>query len=236
MWRTIGFLLYFWPLLHAATIIFLPILILMLLGSARLAERIINEATALWSRHMLWMLGARVTVQGQENLPRGGRICVVSNHQGYGDSLLIQGYLGVTVGFVAKKELAGIPPLSLWMRSIHTVFVRRGDRVQARHALAKAARNIVAGHPMAVFPESTRSRGGPIGRFKGGALRIGWDSHAIIVPVTVSGTADLFERQGYLRTAAVRLVIHPPLYPTDYRRFTRPDLADRLRETIASAL
>ena len=235
VWRTVGFLLYFWPLLYLMTLAVLPLaMIFRLVGYPRLARQLLDESTARWSRHMLQVLGAKVCVLGRENLPDDSRICIVANHQSYGDSLMIQGYLGLVAGFVAKRELAAIPPLSLWMRSVGTVFVHRGDAKQARRVLLRAARNIAAGRPMAVFPEGTRSRGGPVGQFKAAALRLAWDSGATIVPVSLVGTANLLEKQGYLRSASVTMVIHPPCYAADYRRQGRQVLAVRLRETIIS--
>lgn len=235
VWRTIGFLLYFWPLLAASTSLLIPAGLFRLGGSAHLSDRLVGGVVQRWSRHMLRVLGARITVQGRENLPVTRRVCVVANHASYADSLLIEGYLGLTVGFIAKAELARIPALSIWMRAAHTVFVQRGNRRSARRALACAARNILHGHPMAVFPEGTRSRGRAAGMFKAAALRLAWDSGATIIPVSISGTADLLERQGYLRSADVAMEIHPPIAPAEYESWTRQELADRLRAVIVGA-
>lgn len=236
MWRTIGFLLYFWPLLTAATSLLVLARLFRFLGSAHLADRLIGETVQRWSRHMLRVIGARVTVRGLGNLPATRRVCVVSNHLSYGDSLLIEGYLGFTVGFVAKAELARIPALGTWMRAAHTVFVQRGNRRSARKALARAAQNILHGHPMAVFPEGTRSRGRAPGIFKAAALRLAWDSGATVIPVSISGTADLLERQGYLRSADVAMEIHPPITPAEYEHWTRQELVDRLRAAIVGTV
>lgn len=236
VWRTVGFLIYFWPVLFGVTLLLPFAWLLRILGGRREARRLVEEVVSRWSRQTLRMLGARITIVRRDSLPKHGHVCVVSNHQSYGDSLLLQGHLGIVAGFVAKRELAMVPPLSLWMRAVGTVFLRRGDARHARAVMTWATRTIVSGHPMAVFPEGTRSRGGPPGRFKAGALRLAWESQATIVPVTVHGTANLLERQGYLKSADVLMVVHRRVEPAEYRDWSKQELATRLRDIIVTDL
>ena len=94
-------------------LIFIPVLLLRMLGAKRCAVRLINTTVMLWSRNMLFMLGADVTVVGREHVPMSDKLCVVANHQSYGDSLLLQAHLGRTVGFVADLI---IDPLGVVLR------------------------------------------------------------------------------------------------------------------------
>jgi 1-acyl-sn-glycerol-3-phosphate acyltransferase len=236
VWRTIGFVAYFWPLLFATTVVYLPAAIFALAGSRHLSRRLLETTVRLWSLHMLQLLGARVTVCGRENVPRHNRVCIVSNHQSLGDSLMIQGHLGKIAGFIAKRELASVPVLGIWMRVMGCPFVQRRNPRSARRALALGARRIAGGRPMVVFPEGTRSRGGPVAEFKAGALRLALDSQATIVPVTIEGTADLLEKQGYLQSGEVRMTIHPPITPSEYASMTKQELAKHLRTLIAGAM
>ena len=89
---------------------------------------------------------------------------------------------------------------------------------------------------MVVFPEGTRSRGKSVGEFKAGAVRPAIEAEAEILPVTIDGTADLLERQGYLKSAPVFMIVHPSLRPGAYRQMNRPALAQHLRAVIVSAL
>src|SRR5699024_819093 len=79
------------------------------------------------SRKVIKRTGSKVYVKGQENLPEGAAL-YVSNHQGLFDILVLLGYLGKPVGFIAKKEIQRIPIINKWMKLIYCVFMDRKDR------------------------------------------------------------------------------------------------------------
>lgn len=121
MFRTIFFAVVFW-LIMLLTILFLPGLwILKILPFRKAEEKYLIAACTTWSRLLYATAGIKVTVRGKENLPSHNQICFISNHQSYGDIPLFIGFLGRRIGFIAKKELAKTPILSIWMKG-STVF------------------------------------------------------------------------------------------------------------------
>ena len=117
-----------------------------------LAGRIIHN----WARRLLAAAGARVTVEGLENLPEGTAV-FVSNHQSYFDIPLALGYLGDPKGLVSKKEIDRIPFIRQWMRELGCVFLDRENLRASVAALGDASDRVAAGYSMVVFPKPARS-------------------------------------------------------------------------------
>ena len=64
---------------------------------------------------ILFVAGTKVTVIGEDRIPKDTPVLYVGNHRSYFD--IVMGYTTVPAptGFIAKKEMIGIPLLSQWM-------------------------------------------------------------------------------------------------------------------------
>lgn len=60
---------------------------------------------------------------------------------------------------------------------------------------------------MFIFPEGTRSRDGHIGEFKGGSLKMAQKANAPIVPVAISGTSSIFEKNEGFRVTPGNVMV-----------------------------
>jgi len=236
MIRTILYVLYYWGLLILTLILFVPYAVISLLGNKKLLNKCLQIFTSAWARNVLWTAGTRVEIKGLKNLPDKDNVCFISNHQGYADIPLIMGYIRKTVGFVAKKELAYVPILSLWMRALHCIFIDRNNKKQALKAIASGVHNIKQGYPVLIFPEGTRSKGIHIGKFKPGSLKIALRSNAILVPLTINGTYKLLEEKGRVTPGKVSLTIHPAVDLAKLSFDNKEQLAEKLRQIISSGL
>lgn len=213
-----------------------PLIIIRTLTDSRLERRYLIWFSRAWSRVLFWFTGADVVTSGAEHLPDHDRILVVSNHQSFADIPLLQGYIDKPLGFLAKAGLQRVPILGPWMRTYGCVFIDRGNLKSARRAIELAASAVRSNTPLVVFPEGTRSKGGPMRRFKSGTFRIAYQSQATIVPVTVDGVADLLERQGHVHSARLYLTVHPPLEYASYAETQVTHLADQVETIIRAGL
>lgn len=205
---------YFWAFL-LFSVVFIPIILFLSLpGLGEGRKRFFGLLARFWAKQFLWLVGAKVEVQGRENIPIDDKICFIGNHQSIFDILLILAYSGKTPGFIAKKELYFAPILNFWMRAIHCVFIDRQNPRKSVLAIERGVESLKKGHPMVIFPEGTRNRNGTIGEFKAGSFKLATRAEAIIVPVSIVNTASLYEKEGRFRPAKVRLVFHPPI-PTE---------------------
>jgi len=210
-------------------------LLFFLLGMRKARKKLMYLDARFWGRHFLFLLGAKVIVEGKENMPKDDKVCLICNHQSLLDILVIMGYSGKTPGFVAKKELLFAPMLNFWMLIVHCVFIDRKSIRKSVRAIDRAVRAIQRGNPMIIFPEGTRAEIGTIGEFKAGSLKLATRSNATIVPITLVNTASLFEETRRLRGDTVRIVIHPPIPTEGLSKEEQAALVDKVRERIISA-
>jgi 1-acyl-sn-glycerol-3-phosphate acyltransferase len=219
--------------LHSAVLPFW--LLFFFLGMRKARRRLMRLCGWVWARHFLFLLGAKVIVEGSENMPEDDRVCLICNHQSQLDILVILAWSGKTPGFVAKKELAYVPLLNFWMPLLHCVFIDRRSIRKSARAIERGAAAIRRGNPMVIFPEGTRSKTGEVGQFKQGSLKLATRAEALIVPVTLINTANLFEKTRRLRADTVRMVIHKPVPTEGLSREERLTLAEEVRSVIVSA-
>ena len=167
-------------------------------GDMDTVEQIINKHIPHWSRGILKVTGARLVVEGQENIPKDGPCVFVGNHRSYYDIPLLLVALDAPHGILAKEELEKIPLLNRWMKLLGCVFVKRDDIRASVKALNDATAIVESGKSFVIFPEGTRYKGeeGGAGEFKAGAFRIAIKTGAPVVPVAISGARGLFEAHG----------------------------------------
>ena len=55
-------------------------------------------------KFILWITGAKVTVIGEENVPKDQAVLYVANHRSYFDILLTYSRCPIRTGYVAKKR------------------------------------------------------------------------------------------------------------------------------------
>ena len=70
-------------------------------------------------KFILWITGAKVTVIGEENVPKDQAVLYVANHRSYFDILLTYSRCRDLTGFVAKKEMLNYPFLRTWMKRVY---------------------------------------------------------------------------------------------------------------------
>ncbi len=217
-------------------ILFIPYGVMVLLGLRSTMKRFVFVCVSAWARNIIWAAGGKVIVHGEENIPAEDRVCYIANHQGFGDILLVLGYAGKTVGFIAKKELSRIPLVNVWMAMIHCLYIDRKNIKQALKVMEKGVENIKAGNPMLIFPEGTRSKGGPMAAFKSGSFRLALRSRAIIVPLTIDNTYKLLEEKKRVHPATIYLTIHEPIDTALLSEDERNKLPDTVWNIIHAGL
>lgn len=201
-------------------------------------DAIVFSVIHKWARRLLKAAGAKITVQGLENLPPDDIAAVyVGNHQGYFDIPLVLGYLGGAKGLVAKKEIQKMPLIRSWMLELGCVFIDRDNPRASMNALNEAGQRVQNGYPMVVFPEGTRSKTGDMADFKAGAFKIAHKNNAPVVPFFIEGTGHLLERNGYrIKPATVTITVLPMIDTDGYAREdwkALPALAqDRVRQAL----
>jgi len=222
-------------------IAFIPIacvlFIVRLIGLGKAASFIMYKLAQGWARTIIFFTGCEMHVTGRENIPRKIGLCITANHVGIFDIMLALGYAGRPFGFIAKKELALIPGLNIWILLLGGLFIDRKNLRKALKTINTGVKRIKNGGGMLIFPEGTRSRGRGMGPFMPGALKLATQSEAVIVPMAITGSYEVFEKNYRVHGVPVYVSFLPAVNPAGLPREDRKQiLADKLRAALAEEL
>ena len=148
-------------------------------------------------RRCLRIARTTVTVRGLENIPKDQAVLYVGNHRSYFDILVGYTTVPTLLGFVAKKEMRRYPLLAQWMENANCLFLDRENPKEGLKTILQGIEYVKRGVSVWIFPEGTRNRNeDPLDLlpFKEGSLKIAEKSGCPVVPVALTGTADVFER------------------------------------------
>jgi len=207
-----------------------------ILGEELVQQKIHDHASGV-AKRIMKLSGARMKVNGVENLPKEGAVLYVSNHQSFMDVPAIMAVLDRPTGFIAKDDLGKIPFFKEWVVQLKAVLIARGDARKALTAIIQAAKLLQQGHCMVLYPEGTRSRDGKLLEFKAGSLKAAQKGNAAIVPVAIDGAMDVMKRDSYwIHKADVTVTIMPAIPAEEVKAADTKELADRLKKQIADVL
>lgn len=146
-----------------------------------------------------WLAGAKVTVIGEENIPKDEAVLYVANHRSMLDIVLTYSRCPGLTGFVAKKSIYKVPALRAWMKRLHCEFLDRDDIKQGLKVILSAIDKVNNGISIFIFPEGTRNRNkedsSDVLPFKDGSFKIAQKTGCKIIPVAITGTNKIFEDQ-----------------------------------------
>ncbi|MBT2695044.1 lysophospholipid acyltransferase family protein [Bacillus sp. ISL-55] len=195
-------------------------------------KQLIHDTPKKWAKTFMALTGSQVEVEGLHHIPEGP-VLFASNHEGNFDIPVLIGAIEKPFGFISKIEVKKVPVLSSWMEAIDCVFIDRKNRDKAAGSIMSGVELLKKGNSLVIFPEGTRSKGGPVGLFKAGGFRLAKDSGVPIVPISIQGTADVFEKNGRLvKPAKIKVIISPPVYSRQYKDKGLISLAEEIRDTI----
>ena len=187
---------------------------------------------------ILHLAGADITVDGLENIPEDKAVLFVGNHQSYFDILVTCIYIKRGVGYVAKKEMIKIPFLNWWMKGINCLFLDRSNIKEGLKTILQGVEELKKGNSMFIFPEGTRHQGDTMLPFKEGSTKMAEKAKAPIIPVAITGTSSLFEKNHALKVtpAKVHVSFGEPVIAADLEKEERKFLGAYLQKKIEGML
>lgn len=166
-------------------------------------------------RFILKLTGVQVTVIGEENVPTDQAVLYIGNHRSYFDILLTYSRCPRRTGYVAKKEMETYPLLRDWMRYLHCLFLDRTDIKQGLKTILTAIDKVKEGISICIFPEGTRGKGDTeldMLPFHEGSFKIASKTGCPIIPIAMTGTAEIFEAHfPFIRPAKVIVEYGKPI-------------------------
>ena len=236
--RTILWFLYFWLYL----IFSLPAMFRAnrLLRQGRIQERdaYIKGKVRKWAASLLRLAGVKVQMEGLEKIPQGPAV-FIANHQGNFDIPILLANLDEPKALMSKIEVQKLPLIRTWMKHLDCIFL---DRSSARSGMASIAQSVDLlnrGKSLIIFPEGTRSKGGPVAEFKSGSLRIAVKAKVPVVPVVIDGSYKVMEQNRWgilIRPALVKVSVLDAIETAGLTKEEGKDLYNRVRDLIVAQL
>lgn len=167
-------------------------------------------------KFILWETGVQVDVIGEENVPKDTPVLYIGNHRSYFDILLTYCRTPLRTGYVAKVEMLKYPLLRDWMKYLHCLFLDRQDIRQGLQTILTAIEKVKSGISICIFPEGTRNRAESdteLMEFHEGSFKIATKSNCPIIPMAISNSSAMFEKQSpRIKKAHVILEYGQPIY------------------------
>ncbi|MDP4180108.1 MAG: lysophospholipid acyltransferase family protein [Bacillota bacterium] len=237
MFKTLLVLIYFVGFLLYTLSVRVKVMILNKKGMEKEMYEVVHNMARMWGRQITGVTGSKVTVSGEENIPKDRGVVFIANHQSYFDVPVMMGYVNKPLGFITKVELSKIPIFSMWLKLLGCVFIVRNDAKQSLKAINQGAQQVKSGNSMVIFPEGTRSVDGKLGEFKPGSLKLAVKSGAPIVPVVIKGTINVMNKKSLaIKAADVEIIILPPIMQEEIGKRDTNDLAEQLKNIIMEKL
>ena len=132
----------------------------------------------------------RLTVIGEERLPRTGAAVIVANHISWLDPIILPLALPRKPAFLAMEELWRMRGVRLVMRAYGPLAIPLNRGGVDATALKRSLQALRDGALLIVFPEGGISPDGRLRPFHRGAALMAARARAPLVPVAITGTAD----------------------------------------------
>lgn len=158
------------------------------------------------------LMGARLSCEGLENIPKAGPFVLVSNHQSLIDIVIFLILMPRRFSFMAKKELLKVPLLGWEIPNMGHWVIDRHDHHVAMKQMEGVRKGVEAGIPLLVFPEGTRSLDDTVQEFKRGPFMIAAQTGVPVIPCRIEGAWRVLNKKSLLIwPGKIKLTVYPPV-------------------------
>ncbi len=189
---------------------------------------------------VIWLSGVKLTVIGEERVPKDQAVLYIGNHRSYFDIVLTYARCPGLTGYVAKKEMLKIPLLSRWMKFLYCLFLDRSDVREGLKTILAAIEQVKRGISVMIFPEGTRGESADeleMLPFHEGSFKIATKSGCPIVPVAIHNSSALFEDHlPRIKPVPVTIEYCEPIYPRELPKEQQKFLGSYVQEIILDTL
>lgn len=182
----------------------------------------------------LWITGTRVTVLGEENVPKDTAVLYVGNHRSYFDILITYIRVPRPTGYIAKKEMLRYPLLKNWMRNLHCLFLDRDNIKEGLKTILIGIDKVKSGISICIFPEGTRNKvNDTFLPFHEGSFKIAEKSGCPIVPMSINNSASIFEDHlPKIKKAHVVIEYGTPIRLDDLSREEKKHVGEHVQQIV----
>ncbi len=189
----------------------------------------------VWGWGVLKAAGARLTIEGADQLSENEHYFFIANHKSAIDIPIMAAALRGRARFMVKHTLFRVPVLGWCMKMHGFVPIDRSSPRKAKQSIDRMAVRLEK-KPMSllVFAEGTRNDDDVIKPFKHGSMNVCQRTGMSVVPLAIVGSRDI-HRARILRvnSGAVHVSIGRPIPADEVARQTTAELARSTRDAVA---
>lgn len=192
-------------------------------------------------RCVAFLAGIKLTVIGEENVPKDQAVLYIGNHRSFFDIVITYARCPGLTGYIAKDGVNKVPLLGIWMRRLYCLFLDRNDLKQGLKVILTAIAQVNSGISICIFPEGTRNKDkehpNSLLPFKEGSFKIAQKTGCPIIPMALTGTADVFENHfPWVRSTEVTLTYGKPILVSELSREDQKHLGTYCQNVIQQML
>lgn len=192
-----------------------------------------QNVARLWSRMILWTVGAKVRVEGLEKIDISRPQVYVVNHLSAFDIPVLYSYLPFQFRILAKKELFRYPFMGWHLRRSGQIPVVLENPKASVRSLNLAVAAIRKGKSLVIFPEGGRSPSGQLQPFMGGAFYAAVKAQVDVVPVVLVGTYEMLKMNSFhIKPGSVQMVVGSPISTVGMSTRDIAPITDQARAVI----
>ena len=176
-------------------------------------SKVVDYCAYRWAKAILFSAGIKLDLSGIENIDPKRNYIIMANHQSQFDILVLYSILPVTSRFMAKKELFKVPFFGFILKATGMIKIDRSDREKAIQSINQAIDTIKKENvSIVIFPEGTRSLDGEIHDFKKGGFILAIKSGIPILPVSISGSKHISQKNSKkISSGRIKVIIGKPI-------------------------
>ena len=192
-------------------------------------------------RCVSFLSGIKLTVKGEENVPTDQPVLYIGNHRSFFDIVVTYARCPGLTGYISKDGVNKVPILGLWMRRLYCLFLDRKDLKQGLKVILTAIDQVKSGISICIFTEGTQNKDAEhqntLLPFKEGSFKIAQKTKCPIVPMVLTGTADVFENHfPWVKSTKVTLTYGKPIYVSELSKENQKRLGSYCEKIIQDML
>ncbi len=171
-----------------------------------------QNVARLWSRMILWTVGAKVHIEGLDKIDTSKPQVYVVNHLSAFDIPVLYTHLPFQFRILAKKELFRYPFMGWHLKRSGQIPVVLENPKASVRSLNLAVAAIRKGNSLVIFPEGGRSPDGQLQAFMGGAFYAAVKAQVDVVPIVLIGTYEMLKMNSYhIKPGPIQMVVGSPI-------------------------
>ena len=186
---------------------------------------------------IMFAAGTKLTVIGEENVPKDQAVLYVGNHRSYFDVIMTYARCPRLTGYIAKVEMLRYPLLRDWMKALYCLFLDRDDIKAGLKTILQGIEYIKNGISICIYPEGTRNHSDVMLPFKEGSMKMAEKTNCPIIPMAITNSAEIFENHiPFVRRCHVILEYGKPILPGELSKEEKKFLGAYTQQKIQEML